>query len=388
MTLAGLASGTKPRMQSPLNVVYIRDHLIAGGGTAALLDTLPRFDPRRIAPSLCVLQPGQEIAQAFQAAGVATLCIRHRKVDPRSLLDAKVWVQIRDPALLVLSGPRSLIIGGLLARSLRLPTSPFFNHMILDSKLMTMVQRRLSSTVAIAVASSHAARDWACARYGLPARRVEVVYPGHDVGRFAAIPTGAGEAVRATLGLAPTAPVIALVGRLVTAQKGQDLMIRAMPEVLRQCPDAVLLIVGDGPDRATVGALASRLGRASAVRFLGWRDDIAGLLAASNVVAVPSMIDEAFGLTALEGMAAGRPVIAFASGGLPELVRHGETGFLVPRGDLAGLAAAILRLLTDAALRHRLGAAGRRVAAAFTSEARVNALSDIYERIAATSKRL
>jgi glycosyltransferase involved in cell wall biosynthesis len=81
-------------------------------------------------------------------------------------------------------------------------------------------------------------------------------------------------------------------------------------------------------------------------------------------------------------------VVAFASGGLPELVRHGETGFLVPRGDLAGLAAAILRLLTDAALRHRLGAAGRRVAAAFTSEARVNALSDIYERIAATSKRL
>jgi glycosyltransferase involved in cell wall biosynthesis len=221
----------------------------------------------------------------------------------------------------------------------------------------------------------------------LPAQRVELVHPGHDAGRFAAIPTGAGEAVRAVLGLAPTAPVIALIGRVVTAQKGQDLMIRAMPELLRHCPDASLLIVGDGPDRAALETLTGSLGVATAVRFLGWRDDIRGFLAASNVVAVPSVIEEAFGLTALEGMAAGRPVITFASGGLPELVRHGETGFLVPKGDVAGLGSAILRLLTDATLCHALGAAGRRVAATFTTEARVEALTDINERIAASSKR-
>ena len=99
---------------------------------------------------------------------------------------------------------------------------------------------------------------------------------------------------------------------------------------------------------------------------------------------MPSVVAEAFGLTALEGMAAGRPVVAFASGGLPELVRHRETGFLVPKGDVAGLASAIQQLLTDPARRERLGAAGRRVAAGFTTEARVDALSDIYERIAAT----
>ncbi len=372
------------RSRPPLNVVYLRDHLVPGGGTALLLNTLPRFDPRRIVPSLCVLQPRDETAQAFESAGVPTLCLERRKVDPRCLFDAKAWVRTRRPACLVLSGPKSLIVGGLLAKSLALPTSPFFNHMIADSKLVTAVQRRLSSTTAIAVAISRAVRDWACARYGLPTARVEVVYAGHDVARYAAPPTGAREAIRAALGLAPQAPVIALIGRLVIAQKGQDFMIRAMPDILRQRPDAVLVIVGDGPDQKILEALTRELRVAAAVRLLGRRGDIPEVLAASDVVAVPSVLD-AWPLVALEGMAAGRPVVAFATGGLPEIVHDGKTGVLVPKGDAAGLAAAILRLLNDDALARRVGTAGRRFAAAFTIEAYLDALSDIYERIAARS---
>ena len=197
------------RRRPPLSVVYLRDHLLPGGGTGSLLNTLPRFDARRIAPALCVLQPRNLTAQAFEAAGVPTRCIRRRKVDPRCLLEARAWVRTRRPALLVLSGSKSLVIGGLLAMSLGMPTSPFFNNMIADSKLMTLVQRRLSSTAAIAVAVSRAVRDWACARYGLPAARVEVVYAGHDIARFAAPTSGSREAIRAALGLEPQAPVIA-----------------------------------------------------------------------------------------------------------------------------------------------------------------------------------
>jgi glycosyltransferase involved in cell wall biosynthesis len=374
-------------MRQPLSVVYIRDHLVAAGGTTAFLETLPRFDPERIAPSLCVLQPRDETVQAFEAAGVPVLGIGHRKLDPRCLMEAGAWVRRRDPALLVLSGPKSLVIGGLLARLLGLPTSPFFNHMIADAQLVTTVQRRLMSTVAVGVASSRAVRDWASARYRLPAARIAVVYPGHDTGRFAAIPKVTRQGVRAALDIAATAPVIALVGRLVVAQKGQDLMLRAMSELLHHRPDAVLLIVGDGPDRAALEGLTGKLGMTMAVRFLGRRDDIPSLLAASDILAVPSVVEEAFGLTALEGMAAGRPVVAFASGGLPEIVHDGETGILVRKRDVAGLASALLRLLTHHALARRYGAAGRRVAAAFTSEARVDALTAIYERIAASSGR-
>ena len=373
-------------MRPPLSVVYLRDHLLPGGGTATLLNTLPRFHPGRIVPSLCVLQPRNAAAQAFEAAGVPTLCIGRRKPDPRCLLEARAWVRTRHPALLVLSGPKSLVIGGLLAKSLGLPTSPFFNHMIADLKLMTLVQRRLSSTIAIAVAVSQAVRDWACARYGLPAARVEVLYAGHDIARFAAPPGGARAAIRAALGLAAQAPVIALVGRLLIAQKGQDLMIRAMADVRRKYPDAALLIVGDGPDRAPLEALTRELGLGSAVRLLGHRDDIPELLAAADVVAVPSVCEEGLGLVALEGMAASRPVVVSASGGLPEIVRDGETGLVVPMGDAVALAAAVLRLLSDDALARHLVAAARRYASGFTLGPHVDALSDLYERIAASPR--
>ena len=250
-------------MRPPVNVVYIRDHLVPGGGTASLLNTLPRFDPRRIVPSLCVLQPRNGTAQDLEAAGVPTLCIGRRKLDPRCLLNARAWVQARRPELLVLSGSKSLVIGGLLAKLLALPTSPLFNNMIADSTLMTLMQRRLSSTTAIAVAVSRAVRDWACARYRLPTTRVEVVYGGHDVARYGTPPPGAREAIRTALGLAPRAPVIALIGRLVTAQKGQDVMIRAMPALIRARPNAALIIVGDGSDRVTLDVLTRELGHFS-----------------------------------------------------------------------------------------------------------------------------
>ena len=370
-------------MRPALSVVYLRDHLLPSGGTTSLLNSLPRFDPRRIAPSLCVLQPRDGAAQAFEAAGVPTLCIGRRKSDPRCLLEARAWVRSRRPALLVLSGPKSLLIGGLLAKSLGLPTSPFFNHMLADSRLMRLVQRQLSSTTAIAVAVSRAVRDWACARYGLSGARVEVIYNGHDIARFATPAAGAREGARAALGLAAAARVIAVVGRLVRAQKGQDLMIRAMSSLLQERPDAVLLIVGDGPDRAILEALTRELGLAGAVRLLGRRDDIPELLAAADVVAIPSVVEEGLARTAIEAMAAGRPVVTFASGGLPEVVRDGDTGLVVPKGDTAALGRAILRLLNDDRLAHRLAAAGQRLAAGFTREANVDALSDLYERIAA-----
>ena len=98
-------------------------------------------------------------------------------------------------------------------------------------------------------------------------------------------------------------------------------------------------------------------------------DDAGPAAAVLDVLAVPSVGEEGFGLTVLEGMAASRPVVVFASGGLPEFVRDGETGLVVPKGDAVALAAAVLRALNDPALARRLGAAGRRCAARFTLKA-------------------
>ena len=158
-----------------------------------------------------------------------------------------------------------------------------------------------------------------------------MLYNGHDFERFAFPPADARERVRRELGLAPELPVIGVIGRLDLDQKGQDVMIRALPEVRERHPDARLLVVGDGPDLGRCQALAAACGLTREVVFAGPREDIEAVLAAVDVVVVPSTCEEGFPLVALEALAAGRPVVASESGGVVEAVRHKETGLVVPR---------------------------------------------------------
>jgi glycosyltransferase involved in cell wall biosynthesis len=144
-------------------------------------------------------------------------------------------------------------------------------------------------------------------------------------------------------------------------------------------PDAVLLLVGDGPDRARCEALVEQLGLVRAVRFAGHRHDIADILAALDVAVVPSVCEEGFPFVALEASAAGRPVVAFESGGLPEAVLNGQTGIVVPKGDLAGLSGAIAKLLQDPALARHLGEGGRQNAMRFSMSEHVSELINLYE---------
>ena len=371
------------RRGRPLHVVHIRDHLVPSGGTTYFRNTLPQFDRGRVRASLCVLQRPDDASRWFETAGVATFCVGRSKLDARHLLDVRDVLLVQDTDLLVLSGPKSMIVGGLLARFLGLPTSPHFNHMIPNSMPMMWLQRRLSSTTAIAVAVSQAVRDWAAENYGLLDARIRVVHPGHDVARFAAPQPGVRRTFRAALNIDQHTPVIALIGRLLSAQKGQELLIRAIPGVLRLCPNAILLVVGDGPDRAELETLVRGLGLGQAVRLLGHRDDIPEVLASTDVLVLPSLCEEAFPLAALEGLAAGRPVVAFAVGGLREIVCDGATGLLVAKGDVPGLVEAIVSLVQNPTLGDQLGRAGKQFAARFTVEAHVMQLMDLYEEIVA-----
>ena len=122
---------------------------------------------------------------------------------------------------------------------------------------MAIVQRRFAACTALGLAVSEAVRHWAIREYALAPRRMEVLYNGHDVDRFASAKPNARAGVRQELAIAPDAALIGLIGRVLTAQKGQDLMIRLMPEVLTRRSDAVLLIVGEGPDLQDCEALAA-----------------------------------------------------------------------------------------------------------------------------------
>jgi N-acetyl-alpha-D-glucosaminyl L-malate synthase BshA len=144
-----------------------------------------------------------------------------------------------------------------------------------------------------------------------------------------------------------------------------------------------LRLVGDGPERPPAAALARELGVADDVRFLGERVDLPDVLRGSDLFLLPSQT-ESFGLAALEAMSCGVPVIASDVGGIPEVVAHGETGFLAPVGDLDAMAAAARCVLADGALAARLGRAARaRAETLFPVEPAVDRYEALYRRVLA-----
>ena len=159
-------------------------------------------------------------------------------------------------------------------------------------------------------------------------------------------------------------------------------VIRIFERVQREVP-SVLLMVGEGPERASAQALARRLGIDDRVRFLGRQDHIEELTGIADVFLLPSEL-ESFGLSALEAMASGVPVIGSDAGGLPEVVKHTETGFVLPVGDIEGMAARTIEILKDDEHARELGQAGRRRAASlFGAERVVSQYERFYEKVMA-----
>ncbi|MFI8456333.1 glycosyltransferase family 4 protein [Kitasatospora sp. NPDC085464] len=196
------------------------------------------------------------------------------------------------------------------------------------------------------------------------AARMVQLPPGVDESTFH--PGSGGAEVRRRLGLADR-PVVVCVSRLVP-RKGQDTLIEAMPQILADVPDAVLLIVGGGPYRADLEKLADATGVRDSVRFTGsvpW-EELPAHYGAGDVFAMPcrtrrgGLDVEGLGIVYLEASATGLPVVAGDSGGAPDAVLEGETGYVVPGGSASASAERIVRLLRDEELRRRMGEAGRR----------------------------
>ncbi len=233
----------------------------------------------------------------------------------------------------------------------------------------------------IVVISDAVAARFAAARPGLR-RRVRRVHNGVDTARFHPARSGAG--VRRELGIEPSAPVVGILGRLEPA-KGHRVFLEAAAGLARQFPHCRFLVVGRGPLEGDLVATCRALGLLPGrqVVFAGSRADAAPVVAALDVLVLASE-REHFGRVLIEAMAGGRPVVATAAGGVPEIVVDGETGLLVPPGDPEAMADAIGRVLADAALAGRLGKAGRRRAeACFSLEEHARAIEAVYREVVA-----
>jgi glycosyltransferase involved in cell wall biosynthesis len=188
------------------------------------------------------------------------------------------------------------------------------------------------------------------------------------------------EAAKERLGLVPGRPVVGAVGRL-SPEKGFDILIRACDRLLKSGLDIELLIVGEGKQRPQLEALISELGCSERIRLLGHRSDTVELYQAMDVF-VLSSLREGLPNVLLEALALGVPVVATRVAGIPRLIRHEENGLLAAPGAVEDVAGCLARLIDDAALRAKLGRAGRQmVEERYSFEARMEKIRAIYDNI-------
>ncbi|MGH7046641.1 MAG: glycosyltransferase family 4 protein [Stellaceae bacterium] len=369
-----------PPAPTPILFTHYGDPWIRGS-ERLLLDLLARLDRQRVRP--VVWCNAVEMADAVRGLGITTyrsdfeiyfdyLAPRFRPGHYRSLL-REAHQLIREHKIRVLHSNSAAPCQWLapVARRERLPLLAHLHIGYLRRSRYVFLLHQASLVVGVSRQVVEPFLD-----DGLAADRIDVIYNGID---FARLHRQTDDDPRRRLGIAQDAIVIAAIGSLIQ-RKGQDVLIRAFGR-LDPTRNIQLLIVSDGPERQKLEQLTAELGLQTRIRFLGYYDDLAGVYAAANIVALASRAD-AFGLVLAEAGYFALPVVATAIGGIPEVVEDGVTGLLVRADDPPALAAALARLIDDRRLREQLGRAGKqRVERLFGVDRMVANFHETYDRL-------
>jgi len=346
-----------------IDVAFVIGRLNIGGAEAELLRIARGLDRSRFRPVVITLQDAGPLAGDL--GSVELIELGRRKAWPGTWRALSRLLAEREPAIVqsFLFGENILCraIGkGLVVSGLQGSLSDACET---GPSLRLSVDRATFDRAA-AVVSNSAYYRALYGSYGFDASRIRVI-PSAVTPMLPA----SGEGVRARYGIRDGEVLVTCLARLVE-RKGHDDLIRAQSGLR-------LLFVGDGPYRRRLEGRGAILA--------GARRDVPEILAASDIVALPSRFGEGCPNALLEAMAAGKPVVAARTGGIPEVVIDGETGILVPPEDPGALRDALLRLAGDAALRARMGAAGReRVAREFSVPKLVQSYEALYSELTAS----
>ncbi|MEP7290504.1 MAG: glycosyltransferase [Chloroflexota bacterium] len=356
-----------------MRVAHIIKATRVSGAERHLLILLPALKTRGVEICLILLedpaQPVDEMAAELTAAGIEVKRIPiYRHMDLGVIGRIRRALREFHPELVHTHLIHADIYGMMGARfaGARVIVSSRHNDDHFRRRLpMRGLNRVLWRLTSGGIAISEAIARFCVEVEGAPARKMTTIYYGLALEE--AERSSARLALRAELLLPQDAPLLGMVCRLID-QKGVAYGLRAFALIAAQFPEAHLVIAGDGIRRGALESEAKALGMAERVHFLGWRGDTANVLAALDVLLMPSLW-EGFGLVMLEAMAQAVPIIGSDVSAIPEVVVDGETGLLVAPRDTAGLAQALEQLLSDAALRRHMGLMGQdRVETIFSVE--------------------
>ena len=372
----------------PVRVVFVVPNLLFGGAERHVATLLPAMDRDRFEPTVVCLNQGGHLFGDLVEEGVPAIDLQRGKREvPATVVDLVRTLRRIRPDVVICRGFTAEAIGRLAAVLARVPARVVWMHNCGDirprSRAHRVIDRLLRPITTAVYGVAHTQVSYLVDQLGYDAQRVRIIHNGVVLGEVE--PPGGGATtradVRAEFGFATDAPLIGSVAML-REEKGHDPLLQAFRLVLEDEPRARLLLVGDGPLRHALRARAEELGVVEQVVFTGNRSDVPRLLRALDVFTLCSRT-ECFPMSVLEAMAASRPVVCTAVGGVPEMVAHGETGTLVPPGQPRALAEALLDLLRDPDGATRLGRAGRsRVEGEFTLDRSVRTAEAVIEATA------
>jgi glycosyltransferase involved in cell wall biosynthesis len=358
-------------LHTPVPIAIVVTSFEPGGTERQMTELIRRLDPRRFRIHVgCFRKTGAWLPRVeASAAEVAEFPLRSFK-SPASVSTLRgfaTWLRARDVALVqtcdlyanVFALPGAALAHVPVRIGARRELAPP------DKTRIHLSAQRLAYRAAHRVITNSSAGAERLGQEGVAADKILVIPNGIDIANFP-VPSSK-----------PRRRIVATVANL-RPEKGHDVLLRAAALVRVEIPDARFRIIGDGPQRQSLHELAAALGVDDMVEFLGHRDDIAALLASSDVYAFPSRT-EAFPNGLIEGMAAGLPVIATGVGGMLELVTHRRNGLLVPPDDERALADALIELMETPVLANALATAARRtIEARYSFDRMVAAFNDLY----------
>jgi glycosyltransferase involved in cell wall biosynthesis len=393
-------------MNGPIRVLRVIARLNVGGPSLHVSYLTRGLDERGYETTLVAGTVGPDEGSMEYAArelGVEPLFLPdlQREIstghDLTAIRDLRDVIREHRPHIVHTHTAKAGAVGRIAAVTARLQRPPvivhtFHGHVLRGyfnaprAELFRQVERALARKTDRLIAVSPEVRDELVSFGVAPPEKFEIVRLGLDLERRAIAPSGAGAAVRRGLGVPAERLLVGWFGRMTEIKRVDDLLA-AFARAREGDVDAELLLAGDGPLRQTLARQAIQLGIADRTHFLGMQEEVASLYAACDLVALSSS-NEGTPVSLIEALAASTPVLSTDVGGVRDVVRDGETGLLVPAGDIEALADAITRFAEDASLRERLAGAGRDDAFRnYSVERLVDDTDALYRRLLAEKSR-
>lgn len=376
------------RAGTPVRVLFVHGTLEIGGAEEVRLALLTCLDRSQYQARICCLQRGGPIADEASRLGYAVTVLGQRAhgLSISTLCALRRLIREYRPHIVQTSLPRANYWGRMAAALDRVPVIIAEEHAVADRSdwVRPVVERLLGPRTDCVIAVSHSVRRAVAGRDHASARRRTAVIR-NPVNAARLQPHQTRERMRAALGVADDEFLVLHVGRMdrVSGAKGHDLLLQAAASLPPTCRRPVFLLLGDGPARPRLQALAENLEVADRVRFLGWQREVGDHLVAADLFAFPSRC-EGMPIALMEAMWMGLPVIASDIPANREVTRRGRCGRLVPAHSPAALGEAIAALAEDDAACASLGHNARRYARhSFSPERYARTISLLWEDLLA-----